>query len=126
VASVRLMTAGQLAEAYMLMRGAVERAVYAWYFATHVEAFDIWRKRHESADALKLAKRELKISWMLKCLAEAHPEVGRLTSWLYEESIDYGGASKSGRLFGGHARGTHRGRSRLGTKVLEHGRRGCR
>jgi hypothetical protein len=89
--AIRLTSAGQLAEAYMLVRGAVERAVYAWYFSTHTEAFETWRKRNESEEARTAAKRELRISWMLKCLGETHPEVGRLTGWLYEESIDSGG-----------------------------------
>ncbi len=90
IAGVSLGISGQLPEAYMVLRGSLENALYGLYFSSHEESAKLWLQRNQSPDLKKQVKDELKISHLIKHLASIDPRVGETTTKLYERTIDHG------------------------------------
>lgn len=90
LAAAQSALASQPPEAFMLMRGCLENAIYAFHFHRDPESHQRWLNRHASSAALKVVKNEFKITQMMKNLTALHPELGDVVTALYERSIDRG------------------------------------
>jgi hypothetical protein len=88
--AAHLALAGQLPEAYMLMRGCLENAIYGFYFHLEPASHERWLRRHDSDDARKIVRREFEIARMIKRLHERDEPLGTVVKVLYERTIDNG------------------------------------
>jgi hypothetical protein len=96
--AVSLAMNGQLPEAYMVLRGSIENALYGLYFASHQSSAESWLQRNQSPEMKKKVKEEFKYSDLLQHLISLDPKVGEATSKLYERTIDYGAHPNQGSV----------------------------
>ena len=82
--AAHLALAGQLPEAYMLLRGCIENAVYAFYFHRIPDSHDRWLRRHDSDTAKKTVQDEFRIRALLRLLKKHDPRLGQIADELYE------------------------------------------
>jgi len=87
---VRLAVSGQCAEAYMVLRGCLESAIYGLYLSRHIESQEVWLNRHKDEKSLKLVKDEFKMINLFKELEVVDPKIHKTTRLLYDRTIDYG------------------------------------
>ena len=89
--SCMIAMSGQSVEAYMLMRGCLEAALYALHINSNPKLWQVWLNRHDSEEARETCKdafgyrkveRTLKVKSKVLCTA---------LSQLYEMTIDLGG-----------------------------------
>ncbi|MGA2625170.1 MAG: hypothetical protein ABSF91_15040 [Bacteroidota bacterium] len=81
---------GQLAEAYMILRGCLENSLYALWFSKHKQDAPLWFRRNESPEAKKKVKNEFRLTKLLNHLKAIHPIEGNIATNLYERTIDFG------------------------------------
>jgi len=86
-----LALAGQLPECYMLLRGSLESAVYAFYFHHNPRSHERWLRRHDSPQTKKIVRDEFQIAALLRLLIKHDEKLGTIASTLYERTIDFGG-----------------------------------
>ena len=95
-AAVRLASAGQLPESYMLLRGCLENAMTGLFVsdksqstgtATRAETF---LRRDEDEETKRKMKKEFHLTLMLKHVAAKDQEVGKVAKQLYEWAIGNG------------------------------------
>lgn len=89
-AAVGLSMAGQAPEAFMVMRGCLESALYGLYVNKNEGAFETWLNRHESEEAKKAAKKEFTVANMWKCLRALDEGLQKQAATVYERTIDMG------------------------------------
>lgn len=102
-AALTLTFSSQMTEAAKPLRGAIETALYAYYFYRDPKAYRLWESR-PTADDLRVAARanearkarskvgrELSATRILAVLHEKDAKLADLTSDLYEHLIDVGG-----------------------------------
>lgn len=87
---VRLSCSGQIPEAYMVLRGCLENALYGLYLSRHPESCERWLCRHDSKDAYRKVKKEFQIRRLLDFLAKIDNNLYQATNSLYNRTIDYG------------------------------------
>jgi hypothetical protein len=90
LASAYLCMCGQLPEAYMVSRGAIENALYGLYFSSHKESVDTWLQRNDSADMKRKVRDEFKTTALLDHLKSIDSKSAETTSRLIELTIDFG------------------------------------
>lgn len=90
LAGTRFSTSGQVCEAFIILRGCLEAALYGYYFYRNPEKVEIWLRRHDDAKSKKAVRKEFLIGKMLEILEKEVPKVGKLMRELYETCIDYG------------------------------------
>jgi hypothetical protein len=90
LASVLLAMNGQLPEAYMVLRGSIENAVYGLYIFKNPHSAEIWLQRNDSPEMKKKAKNEFIFGNLLQCLKTEDTKIGDIVSDLYERTIDFG------------------------------------
>ena len=88
--AVRLSISAQLCEAYMVLRGCLENALYGLYFFKNPESRRVWLNRHDNAESRRLAGREVKYQKLLACLKSANKHTSETADELYDRTIDYG------------------------------------
>lgn len=88
---VHLALAGQVPEAYMLLRGSVENAVYGFYFHHTPDSQERWLRRHDSDRAKKVVRDEFRIAALLVLLKKHDERLGYVAQTLYDGAIDLGG-----------------------------------
>jgi hypothetical protein len=88
--AAHLSLSGQLPEAYMLLRGSLENAVYGLYFHLKPKSYEPWLRRHDSLAAAKAVRAEFKIAAMLRLIGKIDPPLGSVAQTLYEHTIDFG------------------------------------
>jgi hypothetical protein len=86
-----LAMSGQSPQAFMVMRGCLENALYALYVHKDPGAFDRWMCRHDSDEAKKGIRKEFTIGRAMECLEKADPRNAGIVSQLYDKTIDAGG-----------------------------------
>ena len=91
LAGVRLALSGQVPEAYMVLRGSLECALYGLYVARKPSVREVWLRRDEDDDAKKTARKEFRISTVFEVLELEDPSLRNIGGELYERTIDYGG-----------------------------------
>jgi hypothetical protein len=89
-AAVRLAMSGQLPEAYMVLRGALEQALYGFFINQKPDLADVWLKRHENDQSTKKVKDAFQIVHMLGLLLKRDAALGSTVRRLYERTIDFG------------------------------------
>jgi hypothetical protein len=90
-AAIGLAMAGQSPEAFMVMRGALESALYGLYIHKNKTALEIWMKRNDGSDEMKKMKSEFTIANMWKCLNAADVHILGIAQAAYEKTIEFGG-----------------------------------
>ena len=88
--SAQLAMAGQVPEAFMTLRGALEMAMYAFHASTTKERTLTWLNRYDSEDARKACSREFTPRVMFPVLRLQDAGLGDIVGQLYERTIDYG------------------------------------
>jgi hypothetical protein len=91
-AAVGLAMAGQAPEAFMVMRGCLESALYGLYINRNKHAFEIWVKRNDSEEAKRAVRKEFTVAAMWKCLKSVDEKLQDEAQTLYERTIDLGRA----------------------------------
>lgn len=89
-AAAQLAMAGQSPEAFMVMRGCLESALYGLHIHCNNAALEIWKRRHEDAQARKHVRKEFTIARLWECLRAVDEDLQRRTQILYEKTIDFG------------------------------------
>jgi hypothetical protein len=89
-AAIRLATSGQVPEAFSLLRGCIEYALYGFYLHRFPAVIKIWRERDDNEGAKKKARKELTLGKMLSELEKDSVPTGKATRHLYELTIDAG------------------------------------
>lgn len=87
---VRLSVSGQLPEAYMVMRGCLENALYGLFLHENPGLRLVWLRRHEDNASRRRVREEFRIGPILDLLEAKDATTGRAARYLYERTIDYG------------------------------------
>lgn len=90
LAASRLAISGQLPEAYMVLRGTLENALYGFYIAMRPELRETWLRRHDDAASMHAVKQEFRIRLIFDRLALANARIGDVAKTLYDRTIDSG------------------------------------
>lgn len=89
-AAARLALTAQAPETFMVLRGCIENALYAWHISTDEKLKRIWLDRHESEEAAKAVKKQFAIGDMKRSLLNRDSELGTKVNLIYDETIDKG------------------------------------
>lgn len=89
--AVRLCLSGQNPEAYMLLRGCLESALYSLYMVGNTQRQEIWVKRHDDDAARKECQNVFQISKAKRHLELIDRKAFAIVERLYEVTIDHGG-----------------------------------
>jgi hypothetical protein len=89
-AATQLSLSGQVPEAYMVMRGCLEYALYANHMAIEAAAFEAWRRRGDDAASRKKCAREFSGARLFASLRKQDTVVADRAGMLYERTIDFG------------------------------------
>lgn len=87
----RLAFGGQVAEAYMVFRGALESALYGLYVAFDTSRQETWLRRHVDEASRKRVKDEFTIAKVMAHLKGIDERTHDIVKSLYDTTIDYGG-----------------------------------
>jgi hypothetical protein len=90
-AGCRLSLSAQVNETYVVLRNCLEYALYAFYIGKYPESEDVWIKRHESEESMKLMKKVFQIVNLRKTLKTFDSSLCNSLNHLYDRCIDYGG-----------------------------------
>lgn len=90
VAAVRLASAGQIPESYMLLRGAVEAALTAHLIAQRFDLAEVWLRRHDSDASMKEVRALFGYGRLISSLREGSADIAEKTDAIYQKAIDYG------------------------------------
>ncbi len=88
--AARLCLSGQLAEAYMVLRGCLENALYGLYVAGNTSRQEIWLRRHEDEASRRRMQKEFTIRNVMNHLQSVDPTSQHVAQTLYDRTIDYG------------------------------------
>lgn len=88
--AVRLSLSGQVGEAYMVLRGCLESALYGFYVAGDTRRQNVWLNRHVDDASRRLVKSQFTICRMMDQLRLTDPKTCEVAQALYERTIDYG------------------------------------
>jgi hypothetical protein len=89
--ATRLALSGQVPEAYMVLRGCLESALYGLYVARNPGSQETWLRRHDDEARKKEVRKKFKISNLLNLLEKTDKKLRDIAGDLYERTIDYGG-----------------------------------
>ena len=89
-AAVRLCLSGQVAEAYMALRGCLESALYGLYLAGDSNRQEIWLRRHDDDASRRRSRKEFAIRNVLDHLQSIDARTSNIAQSLYDRTIDYG------------------------------------
>ncbi|MDB4912734.1 MAG: hypothetical protein JWM95_378 [Gemmatimonadetes bacterium] len=89
-AAIQLAMSGQLAEAYMVMRGCLEHALYGNYIDLNPASWEIWSQRRKSDEARKLCVKTFAGRNIFAAIRGRSSVVGEIAGGLYERTIDFG------------------------------------
>jgi hypothetical protein len=88
--AAHLSLAGQLPEAYMLLRGSIENGLYGFYFMHTPASHERWLRRHDNDATKKSVQDEFRIRALLRLLSKHDNRLGEIAGALYERTIDFG------------------------------------
>ena len=87
---VRLCLSGQVAEAYMVLRGCLESALYGLYTSGDTNRQEIWVRRHDDDAARQRVRSEFTIRKLMNHLQAIDTKTQEIAQELYDQTIDYG------------------------------------
>lgn len=91
LAGIRLALSGQVPEAYMVLRGSLECALYGLYVARKPSVSKIWLRRDEDEVSRRKVRKEFKVANVFQVLELEDQKLRKIAGNLYERTIDYGG-----------------------------------
>jgi hypothetical protein len=91
LAGTRLALSGQVPEAYMVLRGVLESALYGFYVARNSSVRETWLRRNEDKATKKRMRQDFKIANIFQILELEDQKLRKIAGDLYERTIDYGG-----------------------------------
>lgn len=80
----------QLYEAYMVLRGCLEAALYRFHFWRNPDKASIWFERHHDDESLRKVRREFQIRTLIDDFRSHDQKTGQAFDTLYNRTIDYG------------------------------------
>ena len=87
----RLTLSGQIPEAFMVLRGCLENAIYGLYLSRHPESRKTWLRRHHNKEAYEKVKNEFRMGRLLDdFLSKVDKNLYQMANTLYKRTIDYG------------------------------------
>ena len=89
-AAVCLCLSGQIVEAFMVLRGCLESALYGLYVAEDANRQEIWLRRHDDDASRRRVRNEFTIRNVLNHLQSIDANTHGIAQSLYERTIDYG------------------------------------
>jgi hypothetical protein len=89
-AACHLGLAAYCADSYALSRSCLENALMANFLWFKPDLQKLWFSRHDSADERKKCRDEFKYARLLKCLQDMDMDLGKITDFLYQSTIDMG------------------------------------
>jgi hypothetical protein len=98
LSAANLAMAGSAPEAFMVMRGCLESALYGLYVNRNADSFEVWLRRNEDDAAKKRTRTAFMIGNMWKCLGGVDAGLQREAAALYERAIDMGGHPNAASL----------------------------
>ena len=99
-AAAQLAISGQSPEAFMVLRGALELALYAHHAASSDERALLWLNRHDSEETRKQCSQEFTPRLIFPVLRAKDPGVERIAHKLYERTIDFGAHPNAAGVLG--------------------------
>ncbi len=88
--AIRLALGGQLAPAYMVMRGCLENALYAFRIYKNPDLFNAYKDRHKGDSERKESRNNFKLIDIFNDLKNHSSEIGASAKNLYDFTIDLG------------------------------------
>jgi hypothetical protein len=99
-AAVQLAMAGQAAECYMVLRGAIENVLYANHISAEPATYEVWRARGSSDEARKSCRKEFTTRRVFDTLRSRDSALADKVGTIYERTIDYGAHPNEASVFG--------------------------
>jgi hypothetical protein len=90
--------AGSIPEAFMVMRGSLESALYGLYIGRNPESMAVWASRHDGVEQRKLVRSTFTIAKMWTCLGAIDPVLRIAAEAVYDKTIDQGAHPNVGSL----------------------------
>lgn len=90
VGAARMLLGGQLAPAFMVMRGLLENALYGHYIFHNEGYFEIWESRIENERPGPEFIKTFKPAKMIESLKKESEDLGDRAKLLYDQTIDFG------------------------------------
>ncbi len=87
---VRLALSGQIPETYMVLRGAIENALYGLYVSRNPKSAEIWLNRHEDEKSKQRTRNLFSYSNVIQFLKSVDKRSYDATSQMYDRCIDLG------------------------------------
>ena len=91
LAATSLASSGQMAETFMVLRGALESPLYRLHIHKNPGFEEIWIKRHNNEKDLKNMKDKFTIGKIFETLKVVEPNLEKIVRTLYGITINYGG-----------------------------------
>jgi hypothetical protein len=89
-AAAQLALTGQVPEAFMVVRGSLECALYANHIDVQASAFDAWIERGESENARRRCKTEFAGKNLFASVRSRDSGLAEIAGRMYDRSIDLG------------------------------------
>ncbi len=90
LSGVQLGGAGLMAECFMVLRGAIESALYGLYVFSHKELYEVWLRRHQDKASFDKVKSIFTVRNVFDCLEKKSTKLKVAVKKIYDMSIDYG------------------------------------
>jgi len=90
LAAASLALSGQLSDAYVEMRAALESALYGLYMAGNSQRQELWAKRQDSDASRRAMKKEFHNHKMTPHLEQVDSHLRKMYDKLYQRTIDLG------------------------------------
>ncbi len=98
-AAAQLALSGQLPETYMVLRGALEHALYAHHASSSEKRRQLWSDRGEDDNARKACAIEFSGRNIFPEIRKRDQRIGDVAGRLYERTIDFGAHPNTYALF---------------------------
>jgi hypothetical protein len=89
-AAAWLAMTGHSPEAFMVMRGCIESALYGLYLNRNEKSFRAYMSRHDDETTRQAVRREFTIRRMWSCLRDVDGELQAKAEQVYNKTIDFG------------------------------------
>jgi hypothetical protein len=116
--ALRFSLSCQVPEAFLVMRGCLESALYGAFVQGNPARQQIWFDRDKSASARKRMREQFKINKIFEHLETIDPKTCLVARDLYDSTIDYGGHPNRKAILGGIRRKEEGDIVHLGMEVI--------
>ena len=86
----RLSLSGQTTEAFRVLRGCIENALYGLHIFRSPDDFETWLRRHDDAQSLQKVKNIFRTTLLFQELEAINLNLHRVAKELYDRTIDFG------------------------------------